>query len=494
VVCLSFVGIGLVNAAESAVAASDSEALNLEAFAKKIAESGAEEGISAIDLRVVQERENQTSSLPDPMISLSREDLPIKFGKMGESDPMQATIPETSPSWKLTLSQSLPWPGTLAAEARAGSERTTAANLAGKIQQAERKFAAKDLFLSMVRLDKTITVEKRLRDEAQSFQDFVHERYRQGIGDHSEFLQTHTESSMIDLNLKTMVENLENLKAHAYLLLGVDVAELNLAWPKNLETPAARAVRSEAPDGNLVRNLLVSTKERDLASNEANYRRNLPGFSVAGMLMAEDAGMRSGGGMIGVTIPLFSGKRRDSLRAERSMIQERTDRELAWFEKQKGLAIYQNQRTIIRLRANLVALDEDILPKVSEHLEASLAAFGQGKAKVSTVIASRRELLNLEITRIDTVSALAAANIRAEKIELGMIDGTLDQGIPGTVLGAMASPGMGAGDSSMSSVGGKPMKPGKAPAPGAKKNRLPTGSEDSNDDSNGIGGGSGMGM
>lgn len=420
--------------------------IDMEAFSRQVADMGEESFRAGIALRLAEKRELQAGVLADPVLALSRQGLPMASVEQSPTHASAAPAKETSTaSWEVTLSQSLPWPGTLAAEEQAFREQKQVARIEQKIDQAERQFAAKNLFLNMIKLYQSVLVQKKIKYEADSFRDYIHERYRHGIADHAEFLQAQSDAALNTLNLETMDANLANLKAYALLLLGKAAFDFELGWPSVADDNPGDDKESRRNVGaveNIGRQQILAVRDRDLSNRSLSLKRNLPGFSVSGMLMRGDDGMQSSGAMLGLSIPVFSGAVRNSIRGEIDLTQERVVQELAWFDKQQNLARAQNQVRIMTLRKNLHVLNQDILPKVAEHLEASMVTFAQGKGRVGNVVTGRRELLNMEMARIEAMTALAAAQITDQRIEAGLIAGTLEQNIPLTTLGSMTAASM----------------------------------------------------
>jgi len=429
-------------------------------FADLVSRAGPENALDVATLGLAEAQSARAGVLKDPMLAVTRDDVPVA-GQWREKEAMAGDAPTgVAPSWRLAFTQSFPWPGTLAREKQAAAAATDATRIASDASRAARRFAAMELYLNMIRLQKAIKVQKAVKVEADAFRDFVHERYRQGIGAHLEFLQTHTESVVIGANIASLSSELANLTRHARLLLtgvsGLDVEHVGfqLEWPADFLKGDGPAIVPQDQSPDYTKASIGQIREREVAGKEAAYDRTLPAFTLSGMAMRDDMGMRSIGAMAGVTVPLYSHTERAALAAESALVKARADQQLSWYEKTKQLALAQTTERMQRLSANLSTLYKDILPAVREHLEVAEVAYGQGKGAVTSIIEGRRELLNLEMARLSTEEALAQAHLAFARVEAGFVDQAIDAPIPAIPYAPMASSSMeGAGPAAK--MGGK---------------------------------------
>ncbi len=450
--------------------------IGLREFAQMVAKSSPEVAIDTANINLAKEAESRTGLLADPAIALSREDVPAPEILREKNAMMPNNAAATSPSWKLSITQTFPWPGSLSAEEQMATANSGTVEVSNEAAKAERYFSALELFVEMIRNQKLLEVQESILTEANAFRDFVHERYRQGIGSHLEYLQTHTESALIETNIATQETNLENLKEHALIFLeganNINPSNtiFSLQWPKyddnspNRFAPNFEEPRDHTSPIDYTLSLMKISRDKDLAAKDAMLKRSLPGISVTAMAMQSDTGMRGVGGMLGMAVPLYSMSERRALRSEITHVKAKIDADISWYEKRKELALHQSERRLDRIMKNLQSLEKDILPKVREHLEASTVYYGEGKGSVYSILDSRRKLLSLDIAKINMIAAVIRAKITISRVEYGFIDAAIDSPVPEISYATMSGGGGGAMDSgqmpgAMPSKGNKKMSP-----------------------------------
>lgn len=461
---------GVVAAASSKAFAKDQALpeLNYETFVELVEAQHPEKALDQMRLSKVKEAELRAGILSDPQLSLGRDQVPLP--RRYQKEPSDA-IDKGSAEWQVGLSQSFPWPGTLAAETHAARAQTSTAENDVKLSTTLRGFEAKELFLRLVRLAKTIEVQKASLKVVESTRDYAREKFKQGSGSHMEFLQTHSESGILKVNLRAMETDLLNLKQHALLLLDwndfskPESAHFALEWPKDL--PSVTSQINDPGSADTVRNRIVLMKDATRARQNADYDRTLPSFTASGMLMREDSGMRMYAATIGVSLPLYSSISRRSFTSESSIIEAEAASAVSWHDRRKDLALMQAESRKVQIEANLNLLRQEVIPPLKEHLESAVVQFSQGKADINTIIQGQRALLDLSVTEITTTEALALARLAVEKIHAGLIDAVLDLEIP--QVSGIGGRSMNTGSSNMegpSTMQRKPMKnivPSKAP-------------------------------
>jgi outer membrane protein TolC len=482
--------------------AEPAQTLTYDAFLDAVAQRHPERSIDEAGIAASRRAEDRAGVLADPQLSVGRDDVPMprraQRVMVDEADRDEA-------QWKLTLSQTFPWPGTLAAEKRAAAARTAAVDASAGLAAYERRFHAAEVFLRIVRTAKMLAAQRANLAVVDGIRNFAHEKFRQGIGSHMEFLQTHSESGVLRANIAAMETDLENLQRHALLLMGddghLDPAAVAFVadWPEALVRPSTTAA-SEPPATDLAREDILRREADAVAARAAASRRSLPSITASGMLMQDDAGMRMYGAMVGVAVPLFSGTQRRALADETSQVERGAAGNVAWHDRRRDLAVAQTQARIAQLESTLASLRRDLIPPVREHIEGATAQFSQGKGELSEIIQGRRTLLQLEVTEVQMMETLARSNLGLERIRAGFVDDTLDEELPqlevpgtaGAMSGGMGSSSSSSSSSSMGSMRGRATgtrRDSRAPMP-----QTPTAPPMQDDDGAQPGGASGMGM
>lgn len=406
--------------------------LSYDQFIKLVVKQHPENDISTKYLLKAKETAKRAGILSDPQVTIGRDQVPLpgRFQQMRADAAMSENKEpdESNAQWQVGLSQSFPWPGTLSAESRAANAVVEAVESDVARLQLERRFAATELYLRMVRVSKLIAIQKSNLAVAESVKNFAHEKFKQGTGSHMQFLQTHSESGILKANVAALETDFLNLKRHAILLMNDPATTDPVTLQLEMEWPDARSETQATSD--FIRQGLVQEKEVWLRRNEGVYRRSLPSFVVSGMLMQEESGMRMYGAMVGLSVPLYSNGQRRSLTRDYSLSQGQSESELAWHDQRKNLALVQAKNRIIQIEANVLALRREIIPPVREHIEAAIVQFSQGQADIGSIIEGRRTLLNLQVTEILTSEALAIARVGLNKINAGLMDMEIDLEVP----------------------------------------------------------------
>jgi outer membrane protein, heavy metal efflux system len=417
--------------------------ITFHSFIQAVAKNHPETAIEQRTLGRAKEIERRSGLLPDPQLSLGRDEVP--FSRSLQNEPIDEMAKESA-RWEVNLSQSFPWPGTLDAESKSAQASTEVTRLNVEMARLQRVFGAKELFLRLVQMSKTIQIQQANLEVVESIKKFSHDRFKQGVGSHMEFLQTHSESAVLRRNLANMEADLRNLKREVLAqmaseeIVDIDSVAFELDWPK--DEPVASS-------SDLAQKSILQAKEGELARNDRDYRRTLPSFMATGMFMQEDSGMRMYGAMVGITVPIYSNIQRSSLSNEGSLVEENADQRLAWYQRRKSLALAQVKEQIQQIQDNLKALRDEIIPSAKGHAQAATVEYSQGRIGINAVIDARRNLLNLEVTEVQTIEALNNAQVAAQKIDVGLID-DLNLAVPQLPMPNLSSMSMGSDMSNMS--------------------------------------------
>jgi outer membrane protein TolC len=454
----------------------------------QVASNHPERAVDEHTAAVADESVRRAGLLPDPELTVGRSDVvaPDRY----QPDPVEPMDRERA-QWQIGLTQRFPWPGTLRAEERAAAAGRAATGDGLEANAAVRRFQAQELYLRMVRTAKLLANMQANQVVVDGIREFLHQKFRQGAGSHMEFLQAHSESGVLKANVAALATDLRNLKRHALLLIGdealdPDAVDFDLDWP----------AADGSPTADFARRNLARDQEAAAARRLAAYRRSLPAFMLSGMGMREDTGMKMYSATIGLSLPLYSNIERGALSREDRAAEARLGAALTWYDRRKALATAQTKDRIAQLAANVEVLSREVVAPLREHVEGATVEFSQGRGTIDAVIASRRNLLELQATEIMTREALAAARLDLAMIEAGFADEVLDRDVP--QLGSMPR-GVG-GMGGTSAVSGMPAgalpKGGQKPAAkrdGAAASGAPTAPATGGDEVP-AGGRGGMGM
>ncbi|MBC7532527.1 MAG: TolC family protein [Oligoflexus sp.] len=421
-----------LNRSETAYSEGQTETqLNFDSFLDAVEIQHPRRAIDDQDLERSRESSKRAGVLPDPQFNFGRDEVPFQGALQPEREMANKT--KDAAQWKVGLSQSIPWPGTLAAEEQIAQSQIKGIEYTNKLYSLTRRIEAADLFLKIIRTGKLLKLQKENFKVVDGIREFTHEKFRQGVGSHHEFLQAHSESGILKINIASLETDLLNLKRHALFFINhPSIANPNdvnfsLEWPESL-LKASSSTELKQPD--LVRSQIEQQQQLSLSRQNFEYKRSLPSLMASGEVMEEDSGMRMYGAMIGLTLPLFSNIQRSSITNENKVIQLQTEQQLAWQDRRKQLALLQAESRISQIKANLNTIAKDILPPIAEHIEATTVQFSQSKIDIGAIITARRTLLNLQVSEVRIIESLARAKLSLEKINAGMVDDELDQEVP----------------------------------------------------------------
>ena len=377
-----------------------------------------------------KQAEAKAGSFPDPDIAVTRQYLPLPGAGKG----MDTTT--NVPMSQLTLTQTIPWPGTLAAQEQAAKAATEGVSIDEKMAATLRRLAAKDMFIDMVRLAETARFEKTSVSDAESIVKSATARLRNAVGSHHELIQAQNEKAVHTLNLAALEADLQNLQDHAAEILGLgDVKDLSF----DLRLPEAYAGSGALPavaEVDLTRERRLQAEVDTTSRFAAERKRSLPHLTASGMVMQQDDGMRSVGVMLGISLPVFSGRIRSSLDDEQATASAQTSLDLAWHDRKRSLALKQNQRRLMVLAQTLHVLSQEIVPSAKQHLQALLSDYALGRASFAAASTAREKLLRFEFAEADARQSYARAIVARERILAGFEGDSLDQPTP-QVLGNM---------------------------------------------------------
>lgn len=424
ILTLSLILLASAYPAEGAVPAP----LGYEAFIETVQRNHPESVIEHDKLKQSQKLAERSGYLADPQLSIGRDYVPLK--DKNKSDMDMAEENNFSAQWKLGLAQTFPWPGTLSAENEVANLQVVSTQIQNDLSSFRRKLDAADLYLKIVRTRKLLEIEEKNFRAIDGIRELTHEKFKQGIGSHYEFLQAHSESGVAKINVASFTADLENFERHAQILVGDSTKHstaFSYEWPKTLLETKFNEPESK-PDFN---ELTIETEKKQALARQAYAAKStLPSLMISGELMEDDNGMQMYGAMVGVSLPIFSMQKRKSITDESQIIQAQASQHQAWQSRLKALALAQTQRRYSQLQLSIEILDKEIIPPIKEHIEATTAQFSQGKLDIVSIIAARRTLLNLETSRVRSIEALARTALAIEKIHHGLYDDELDIEIP----------------------------------------------------------------
>lgn len=486
-------GAGMAWAAESV------ETFSFVPYIKAVGQGHPERKADEATVRAARESLGNVGLVPDPMISLGREGIPVKEAPMeGDAESMSDAPAEESMSdktaWALGVSQEIPWPGKLSASKTVAEKRVFETEAAVRVATLQRVFDAAFLYLDLVEAEQVIRLQQENLREVKSLGDLLHRRRKQGVGNHSEALELRVAEVLAERELDSQQARRSLLMRWARAAAGAsEQSQFSLAaWPSRADVESAVVVALGEPPADRELQRIQAAAETARAKAALDGYATRPSLTTSLEVMREDSGNVMLNVMAGVRVPLFSGKgvqaSQRRLTEELEAVRARTD----WYERKKILAAQMSGERLRVLERHAATLEKDLKILAEDHYRLIVAEYAAGRRPFSDVTEAHRKLIELRIETARAQANLLREILRKQGIALGLAETALDQSVPGPggslnmaggamQSGSMTNGGMQKNGKDMS----KPMSPaaGQMPSPDM---------EDTEEE--GGGGGSGMSM
>ncbi len=348
-------------------------------------------------------RVRQVGSWPDPM---------VMWGEMieGPSERM------------LSLTQSVPWPGTLGAREQAATAMQHAAGWRREATAVGVVAGVRRAWAHAAWLGETRTLLVAQRDLAAGLERSVRAAYEAGGGRYADLLQVQVEVARRDDQLARLQEDLAAARSRLNAALGRD-AQAPLAMPATLAGAAEAAAEAAgalmASDGGAPHpSLEVFARRADAArwERQAASRAGRPVLSLGVDWIRMDGSGMAGGdetsdrvrAKLGFNLPLWRGKVDGAMQAaaaaarvaeaEREALRQALDARVetalaSWRDAGRRRDLYTGE----------------LLPLARQAYETVLASYRAGGAAFADVLAAQRTLLDLELSLLAARRDLAVA-------------------------------------------------------------------------------------
>jgi hypothetical protein len=418
-------------------------------FIKLVAHSHPQQAIDQISLGISQTRDKKSGRLADPQISLTGEDFPFKMRKedMGSSTEQMAND-VSKPKWTFNLTQSFPWPGTLAQEKKQAEVLRQRDQVINQIDQIRRLSEAQILYIDMVTFNQLIQSEQENLREVENIFKSAQTRLKYGVGSHHDSIEAHHEKILLQLTIEAMKENLEVLKERAAQMLGHGTSE-GLEFDLHEKFLTNVNLSSHVPADDLAQVQISLDQGIALEKKELEQLRSSPTLMAGGMVMKMQGDASTNYGfMVGMSVPLFGGTFREGADEEYSLATKKAIKSRDFYEKQKKFTLRTLERREKIARAQFEGLKTQIVPSAQEHLRTISVEYGIGKTPFATVNRARRQLLKYQEAKIYAERELLSIKVARERVSYGILEKDLDAMMP-QITG---SDGMGVDSKSMGSM------------------------------------------
>lgn len=371
---------------------------------------GANPMLRAARLRAEAEmdRVGPAGALPDPELSLGLMNRPLDG--FGTAEPMTMN--------QVQVTQMFPWPGQLGNRADAQRHLADAASL--DATDTERQLVARltETYYQLAAIDRALDEMAETRDLLRQFHEVAQTMYGVGSGQQADVLQAQVAVARMSADITTTSAEREGLAAHVNALLGntaaTPIGALELTEPADT-LPGVDSLIALATAN---RPALQAARARAAAaesSARAAARDRYPSFMISAAYSQRPQFDDMGTVMLGVSIPLWAGRKQNDLHRAAE-----TDRAVRDAETRDLYDATYAEVTALRAQAErartLITLYETaILPQARASVESALSAYRVGKVDYMTLVNDEMTVNRYAIERYRLIAAYqsAVAGLRA---------------------------------------------------------------------------------
>lgn len=406
--------------AQRPVAAFDTNGAEINALVTQALERSPQIRAARDRVQAARARVNPAGLLPDPMISLGFENLPLSREAGAESG-----LPDGMTMKTAGIGQVIPFPGKLGLRRRVAVHEVESAEAMLAASEIEIASAVKQAYYEITYLDRASEILERNRQVLTDLLRTTESRYAIGTGAQPDVLKARVEAARLAEEAVAVIEERRATLARLNALLDRDTGtQLHaVQLPQRLmraavatdaggvrfasATLGSRASDSPLPvlavlQGEAVRNnpeLLAHEAmiRAQAARLELARKDHLPDFEVSVMY-----GQRTGrpdmiSAMVSVPIPLHKESRQNELtRAENAALSalEAEHHDQVNALRARVAELHAQLETV---RAQLALYVKSMLPQSGAALESALASYGAGRVDFLTVLDSQSTLFGYEI-------------------------------------------------------------------------------------------------
>jgi outer membrane protein, heavy metal efflux system len=250
-------------------------------------------------------------------------------------------------------------------------------------------------------------------------------RYASGAGVQADILRAELELARLKAEQQSLDAQTRAAEAMLNVSLGrpAQAAIPALAYTPNREEPSAATEMLSRASSNRPE-LGAGAAEVDRARAELETMRTMY-KPMAMVRIGQARTMAEGSGamlMIGVSVPIWR-DRLDAGVSEAQAMQRMADADLESMRSMVSGEVLAAREKVIATRAQLQAMETDVLPRARMATDSALAGYASGKGSLVAVIESARALWGLQAERVMLESAIGDAWARLDRAT-GTVQGT----------------------------------------------------------------------
>lgn len=353
--------------------------------------------------RSAREMAVSAGRLPDPVLRLSVDNLPIE-------GPMRYSLTDDFMTMRsVSLMQTFPdSEKRQARSARLEREAEAAASLRS-MERARLLTQTARAWFDRHFQEQILALLQRQREETRQVSDATESAYRGGRSSQADVLAAHAALARIDDRLHAVRAELDSARAYLRRWVG-DAAAQPLGPPPGIDSSRLTGHRLSHEIDQHPDIAVMNARER-VALAEAEVARQDKNADWSWSLMYSKRGSRfSDMVSLGVSIPLQWDQARKQDRDLSARLQ-RVEQLRLEREEMRREHLFEVQHLLANWRGNLARLadyDQTLIPLATERVAAMEAAFGGGKAPLAAVLEARRLVTDTRLERLRIEKQTAA--------------------------------------------------------------------------------------
>ncbi len=358
------------------------------------------------------ERIEQAAALPDPRFKLELQDVT----RMGAQSP--SLWPSDVGSTRYTLTQELPWFGTLALKREQAEFAAQGAQTQVQSVWADVAARIKLAYAQLYFLQRTEGLNREILGLMQRLEQIARERYAGGLAPQQDAIRAQSEQTAIQAELIAVQTEAHHTRARLNALLARPI-HAPLAEPQSLRPlPAADQLDYAAlAQRALAHNPQLAADEARLRSadkgQELALKNRYPSFTLGVAPTQFQNDFKAWDLMLEMNIPLQQGTRRAQERealALREAAQARRDASL--YQLQAELS--ENLDALQSAQQTEALMGNSLLPQAELSLQSALAGYEAGKGDFASVMEAQARIRQAKQSRI---KAQAEGQARLAQLE-----------------------------------------------------------------------------
>lgn len=353
--------------------------------------------------RAAREMAVAAGRLPDPVLRLSVDNLPIE-------GPMRYSLTDDFMTMR-SVSLMQTFTGSEKRQARSAryEREAEAVSSMHSMQKARLSAQTARAWFERYFQEKMLALLQRQREEAKRVGEAVESAYRGGRSSQADVLAAHTAVARIDDRMHAARADLANAQALLRRWVG-EVAIQPLGSP-----PAIHRTRLSGhllpQQIDLHPDIAVMNARERIALAEADVAKQNKSADWSWSLMVSKRGSQFGDMVsLGVSIPLQWDQARKQDR-ELSASLQRVEQLRLEREEMRREHLFEVQRLLANWRSNLTRLDDydkTLIPLATERVHATESAFRGGKANLASVLEAQRMVTDTRLERLRIEQQTAA--------------------------------------------------------------------------------------